>query len=130
MKLTSGAKIDPALQAQIAAAKSASAPISAVIKLRPSEGSNKSVPPHEAHSVTNSLLQRVRENVGEREHDYFVLDMLGAFNLVAPASFVSELVKQPEVASAVSADTDEPAFIAPRNVKEVHLKAKTGHSRH
>lgn len=123
------AKIDPALQAQLERARLSSSPVSAVIKLRPRDDRQRVLRPEMTEQLADTVLQRVREKVGEKEHDYYVLDMLGAFNVVAPANFVAELTKQPEVASAVSAESDEPTLIAPRNAKEVHLKIPRGRSR-
>jgi hypothetical protein len=40
------------------------------------------------------------------------------------AEFVIEVLKQPEVASAFSADSDASAYIPPRNMKEVQFRAK------
>jgi len=128
-ELTTIAKIDPVLRAQLDTAGQSSAPVSAVIKLRPKDSSHPSLPPGETQQVADTILKRVRESIEEKEHDYYVLDMLGAFNLVAPVDFVAEVVKQPEVASAVSADSEEPALIAPRNTKEVHLKIRPGRTR-
>ncbi len=129
MKLTSSAKIDPALRAQLESATAASDSVAAVIKLRPKNRAQASLPPGETQRVTDLILERVRQHVGQKEQDYVVLDMLGAFNLVAPANFVVELLNQPEVASALSADAEESAFIPPRNVKEVDLKVKSARSR-
>ena len=127
--MTTIAKIDPVLRAQLHTAGQSSAPVTAVIKLRAKDSSQPTLPPGETQQVADTILRRVRESIGEKEHDYYVLDMLGAFNLVAPVDFVAEVIKQPEVASAVSADSDEPALIEPRNAKEVHLKVRPGRTR-
>jgi len=129
MKLSSSAKIDPVLRAELEGASSGTAPIAAVIKLRPNDPGHVSLPPEETHRVTEKVLERVREHAGDREKDYYVLDMLGAFNLVAPAHFVIELLKQPEVASAMAAESEDSAYIPPHNVKEVHLPFKSRRAR-
>lgn len=124
MKIHTNAKIDPELLAHIHNAASSSAQVAAVIKLRPEGARNSVLPPARTQRVTDEVLNRVRKQLREKEEDYVVLDMLGAFNLVAPAEFVVEVLKQPEVASAFSAETDAPAYIPPRNVKEVRFKVK------
>src|SRR6266849_10117238 len=129
MKLSSSARIDPALRAELEGASSEAAPIAAVIKLKPDSAGHVSLPPEETQRITEKVLERVREHAGAREHDYYVLDMLGAFNLVAPAHFVVELLKQPEVSSCMSAESEDSAYIPPRNVKEVHLPFKPRRSR-
>jgi len=123
MNLDSSAKIDPALRAQLDSAKAASSSVAAVIRLRPKDSAHLRLPPEDTRQVTELVLNRVRQHLGEKEEAYFVLDMLGAFNLVAPANFVVEVLKQPEVASAFSADEGS-ALIRPQNVEEVHFKAK------
>jgi len=128
MKLSSSARIDPALRIELEGASSEAAPIAAVIKLRPDPG-HVSLPPEETQRVTEKVLERVREHAGDREHDYFILDMLGASNVVAPAHFVVELLRQPEVASAMAAESENSAYIPPRNVKEVRLPFKSRRTR-
>lgn len=129
MKLTTNAKIDPALLTRLESATASSTQVAAVIKLRPEDAAHVSLPPEETQRVTEKVLERVRHQLGEKEQDYSVLDMLGGFNLVAPANFVVELLKQPEVAGAFSAENEESAYIRPRNVKEVRLNVKAGRSR-
>jgi hypothetical protein len=124
MKLNSGARIDPELRAELEGASSKTDPIAAVIKLRSDSPRHDSLPPEETERVTERILARVRQRAGDREHEYYVLDMLGAFNLVAPAHFVVELLKQPEVASAMAAERENTAYIPPRNIKEVRLPFK------
>jgi hypothetical protein len=124
MKIATKAKVDPDLLAHIKSAIGPSSQVAAVVKLRPKDSQALTLPPVETQQVTEDVLDRVRQKLGEREQDYSVLDMLGAFNLVAPANFILELLKQPEVASAFSPEGEESAYIRPRNVKEVHLKAK------
>ena len=130
MKLTSNARIDPALRDLLENATTDSAPIAAVVKLRPSDETQLKLAPEETQRVAKIVLDRVRQQVGEKEQDYYVLDMLGAFNLVAPPDFIVNLLNQPEVASAFSAEDEGSGFIRPRNVKEVHLDVKAGRSRH
>jgi len=124
-KLSSAAKIDPELWAHIQAAADPSTPIAAVVKLRAADPKRSRLQPQETGRVTEKVLDRVRKKLGEKEQDYLVLDMFGAFNLVAPARFVCEVLKQPEIASAFSPEGEESAYIPPRNVKEVHLKVKS-----
>jgi hypothetical protein len=118
--------IDPALQARLDSARVSSHPIAVVIKLR-SEEAGTTLPPEETKRVTEKILERVREHLGEKESYYLVLDMLGAFKLLAPANFVVDVMKQPEVAGAVSAEEEKSAYIPPRNVREVRLDVKSRH---
>jgi hypothetical protein len=121
-------RIDPALRTELEAVSSQADPVAAVIKLRPSPGRG-SLPPEETQRLTEQVLKRVREHAGDRENEYYILDFLRAFNLVAPAHFVVELLKQPEVASAMAAEDENSAYIPPRNVKEVHIPFKPRRSR-
>ncbi len=129
MKDSAEIRIDPALRRQLESAESLSSPISAVVKLRPEDPSASSLPPARMNQVTRDVLERVRKCAGEKEKGFVVLDALGAFNLVAPVRFVIELLKQPEVASAFSADAEAPKPNRPVNSKEVFLEAKSGSSR-
>ena len=128
MKVTSNAKVDPALRDLVENATPDSAPVAAVVKLRPKDETQRKLPPEETQRVAETVLERVRQQAGEKEQDYYVLEMLGAFNLVASPHFIANLLNQPEVASAFSAENEESAYIPPQNVKEVHLKVKAGRS--
>jgi hypothetical protein len=129
MKLTSSARVDPALRDLLENAKADSAAIAAVVKLRPKDETQRKLPPEEMQQVAETVLERVRQQAGEKEQDYYVLEMLGAFNLVASPHFIANLLNQPEVASAFSAEGEGSAYIPPRNVKEVQLDVKVKRSR-
>jgi hypothetical protein len=107
VKVSPNLKIDAILREQLENAVESSKSVAAVVKLKSADPVKATLPPEKVREVAESVLDRARERSGQTETDYFVLDVLGAFNLVAPARFVIEVLNQPEVASAFSAETEE-----------------------
>ncbi len=96
------AKLDPVLIKQLSAAQQTSSdPIEAVVYLRPTKGSAALQADRVERTVT-TLLDRVNQSTGCQPRDYNTFRNLGSFVVVAEASFIRELLKQPEVASAVA----------------------------
>jgi hypothetical protein len=120
MKIPHNLEIDPILRKQLENGVEPSKSVSAVVKLKPGDPAKATLPPEKIRDMTEAVLAKARERSGQTEEDYFVLDALGAFNLVAPAGFLIEVLNQPEVASAFSAETGEPERL---------LESKTSRSR-
>ena len=108
MKVSPNLRIDPILREQLENAVEPSKSVSAVVKLKPGDPAKATLPPEKMREITEAVLAKARELSGQTELDYFVLEALGAFNLVAPAGFLVEVLNQPEVASAFSAEAGEP----------------------
>ncbi|SRR5712692_6588355 len=109
MKVSPNVRIDPILRKQLENGVEPSKSVSAVVKLKPGDPAKATLPPEKMRETTEAVLAKARERSGQTEEDYFVLEALGAFNLVAPAGFLVEVLNQPEVASAFSAETEENA---------------------
>ena len=106
-------KIDPELVRQLEHVEStraiasesteeASEPVQAVIYLHPDAPNQLTVSPERIGPVVDSLLSRVGNRVGVMAHKHNTFRNLGSFALSATPSFIRELLKQPEVASAVA----------------------------
>lgn len=131
MNVSPNLRIDAILRDQLENAVESSKSVAAVVKLRPSDPSHATLSPEKTQEITEVVLDRARERSGQTEIDHFVLDALGAFNLVAPAGFLIEVLNQPEVASAFSAETEENAHpaIGPPDPRGSLLESKTGRFR-
>lgn len=96
------AKLDPVLVQQLSAAQqTSSGPIEAVVYLRPTHG-QAALQADRVEGTVSALLDRVNQSTGRRPRDYNTFRNLGSFVVVAEASFIRELIKQPEVASAMA----------------------------
>ena len=95
------AKIDPELQRQLDSAATGEGPLEAVLYLRPPPG-EAAVPPERMEELAREILDRASAAAGEAAHDYNVFRNLGMFAVVAGRSLLRELLKQPEVGSAVA----------------------------
>ncbi|HLB90340.1 MAG TPA: hypothetical protein VJK29_21965 [Terriglobales bacterium] len=124
-------RIDPDLREQLNNARSSAAKLSVIVKLRHKDGSERSLSPEETERVAEVLLRHVRERVDETEQDYkcVLLKNLSVLSVEASASFLSELLRQPEVAGATLAEGEASAYIPPIRQKEITLKVNPGRSR-
>lgn len=112
--MSSTPKIDPELAKQLeTTAASQDQKVEAVIRLKPDDASQVVPAPERTETLTNQLLERVHGQVGEPAARYNVFRNLGSFVVSAPASFIRELISQPEVASAVANQQPESAAIPP-----------------
>ena len=101
--MSSTPKIDPELTRQLEmTAASQDKKVEAVIRLKPEDASQVVPAPERTESLTNQLMERVHEQIGESATRYNVFRNLGSFVVSAPPSFIRELISQPEVASAVA----------------------------
>lgn len=95
------ARVDPELQKQLEAASAATANVEAVFYLRP-PSPKALMAPDVTEAVVSTVLDRVSTAVGEPPKDFNVFRNLGSFVVVATPRFVSELLKQPEIGSALA----------------------------
>ena len=94
------ARIDPTLL-QLLESAEAAASADAVEAVCLLEGA-VSLPPDQTERVAREVLERVAGQVGEAARRYKVFRNLGSFVVSASAGFVRELLKQPEIQSAVA----------------------------
>ena len=100
------AKIDPELRRQLESTAAGDAPLEAVLYLQPPPG-EVAVPPERMEDLVREILERVGATAGEAAHAYNVFRNLGMVAVVGGRSFLRELLKQPEVRSAVANRQDE-----------------------
>jgi hypothetical protein len=78
----------------------------------------------ETTTVANSLVQRVKEHLGEEAESFKILPNLNSFMVSARPAFVRELIHQPEVESARS--TNVPGFGLIQPVKSEPVEVGPG----
>ncbi len=100
-KSRGAARIDPELRRQLDRVAAGDAPIEAVVYLRPPAG-QAAVAADEMEALARKLLDRAAAAAGERERQCNVFHNLGMFVVAGGRQLVEELLKQPEVASAVA----------------------------
>jgi hypothetical protein len=105
-------RVDPELLRQLDATAPSREPVQAVFRLR--VAGPAAPPPERIEAVTRELLARVAAKVGVRAQEVNVFRQLGAFVVVADASYIRQLLSEPEVASAAANVQPTGAFIPPR----------------
>jgi hypothetical protein len=106
-------KADSELLRQLEAAGVSRTVVEAVCRLRASRSSRKILSPERTETLTRKLLSRVKGLVGTGARDFNVFRHLGSFVVSAEPRFVHELLKQPEIASAVANRQPESPVIPP-----------------
>ena len=101
MAKVQAARIDPDLRRQLESTAAGDAPVEAVLYLRPQPG-QLAVPPERMDELAREILERAGAAAGEAAHAYNVFRNLGMVAVVGGRSFLRELLKQPEVSSAVA----------------------------
>jgi len=96
------AKTDPELKRQMEAAAAGVSPVQAVIYLNPGSKTRSALPVEETEPAAKKLLDKVAAAVGEQPSASKVFRNLGSLVVEASPRFLEELLKQPEVASAVA----------------------------
>lgn len=114
-------KIDPELQRQISGSAASDEPVEAVVVLRPEKPSEVTASPERVEKITHDVLERVEQTQGTHPQRVNVFRNLGSFVVSAPKGFVQELLRQPEVASAMANRQQESSVIAPRNTRPVEI---------
>lgn len=95
-------KIDPELISQLERVAATSEPVEAVMVLKPEKRSQVAAMPEDAERITEELIERVKKSTKTKDVEYNVFRYLGTFVVAASAPFVRELLKQPEIASAMA----------------------------
>ena len=125
--MSSGPKLDPELVKQLEnTAASQEKKVEAVIRLKPDDASQIVPAPERTEALTNQLIKRVKDQVGESATRYNVFRNLGSFVVSAPPSFIRELISQPEVASAAANQQPESASMPPVETRPVRAKKAPG----
>jgi hypothetical protein len=119
-------KIDPVLLQQINAVATDAAPVEAVIMLRPDDPAQIAAPPNRAEELTHQILQRVEKQIGISAQKVNIFRNLGSFALSANPNFIRELLRQPEVASAIANKRPPQAYIPPIDVEPVKPGSNRG----
>ena len=105
-------KADRELLRQLDAAP-AGGPVEVVISLRADPSLAELPSAKETEEQVARLLERVGQETGEQPRDHTVFGNLGAFAVSAPAGFVRQLMRQPEVATATANRQPEDLPIRP-----------------
>lgn len=113
------AKTDPELLRQLEEATAGNDAVQAVFTLHPPDTSQKFIAPNQTETIVKRVLRRIQQETGESPQDLNVFKHLGSFVIAAPAAFVSKLLEQDEIASALANHQPGSAFIPPRNKKNV-----------
>ena len=113
------AKTDPELLRQLEQAKSGGNEVQAVFALRTPDSSQKFLTPDQTQAMVENLLRRLQQETGETPRDYNVFKNLGSFVVAASPTFISNLLEQDEIASAVANRQPGGALIPPRNKRSV-----------
>lgn len=108
-------KKDRELLKQIARARAGKEDVQAVFRLRPSDPSQKFVSPEQTEGIVNQLMKRVEQETGSAPRNFNIFRNLGTFVVVASADFVSKVMEQHEVASAIANQQPTGMFIPPRD---------------
>ncbi len=109
------AKMDPTLRQQLEHAQAGNQEVQAVFALRPPDAARKFIAPDQTEEMVERVLQRVQQETGESPRDYNVFKNLGSFVIAAPATFITKLLEQEEIASALANRQPTSALIPPRN---------------
>jgi len=104
-------RADTELQRQIAAASGTGRPVAAVYTMQADPAALPAA--DEVETQVARLLEKVREQTGQKPEDVQVFGNIGSFAVSAPAEFVARLAQQPEVAGATASQPAEDVLIRP-----------------
>ncbi|MFZ4664549.1 MAG: hypothetical protein ACOYNY_46580, partial [Caldilineaceae bacterium] len=96
----SNPKVDAELRRQLEQAPALQSSVEAVFTLR--QAKSLTGTPQRVEETVNELLSRAMEETGLQPDDMNVFRNLGAFVIVAPASFINALLKAPEITRATA----------------------------
>src|SRR5882724_6164717 len=111
--MSSGTKTDPELIQQLDSTHAGEPLVEAVVRFRPDDPKQVVPSPERTEELTQTVLDRVKKEVGKGEARYNVFRNLGSFAVSAEPEFLRKLISQPEVAAAVANRRSESAEIAP-----------------
>jgi len=109
------AKIDPELIRQIGSEEIASStrPVEAVFRLHSDDPSTPVSDPEKTTEMVHEVLNRVKRRTGIEPARVNVFHNLGSFAIAAKPLFLTELMAEPEIASAMANRQPAHAFIEP-----------------
>lgn len=117
------AQVDPNLLHQIARASGLKESVAATITLR---GRGRVGSPEDTEKVVRGILARIAKRTRSKPNDVSVFPHLYSFAIDAPPPFVEELLRQPEVDSAMASHQEEDFLIRPVDVQEVSAEEVEG----
>ena len=100
MQVNKGKKTDPELLRQINSVETNDDSIQAVFSL--ALPMKKLLDPKQVEEATNKVLERAEKEVGSKPKDVNIFKNLGSFVVSADASFIRQVINDPDVASAVA----------------------------
>lgn len=106
-KKRSQVKTDPELMRQLETTATEDELVQAVFTLR--LPTKQLLVPRRVEEVTHEVLERVSQQMGIDAAEVNIFRNLGAFAISAPSSFIRELLSEPEIASAISNEKQQPA---------------------
>jgi hypothetical protein len=121
------AKVDPALRAALATAKAGRGTVDAVVTLAPSDPAIGVDSPAETVKKGRALVARVRAAVGTEPDAVNVFENLQSMAVSADASFIEELISQPEVNAAMANRVVSAPRSAPRTAPSPKRPSPRGH---
>jgi len=108
-------KTDPELLRQISAAQDSMEPVVGVFRLRPEDATKLTNSPQRTDEIIRKVFDRVAKKVGTTVNRVNVLRNLGMAVVSAEPRFMSELLKQPEIFSAMANQPSGGGKIEPIN---------------
>jgi non-canonical (house-cleaning) NTP pyrophosphatase len=96
----SKAKKDPELVRQLDRARNSGEPVRAVVSVRRTRG--EAPQPAQIEELVRDAFERTSEATGQQPDDYHVFGRMASAYVTAPADFITALVDQPEIESAVA----------------------------
>ena len=117
-------KTDPELLRQISAARSSKKPVVGIFRLKPDDSTKLTNSAERTKEIVQAVFDRVAQKVGTTPQRLNVLFNLGVVVVAAEPQFISELLKQPEIVSAMANQSAESGKIEPvrkRSVSESEI---------
>lgn len=106
-------KTDPELLRQINAAEPKNDPVVGIFRIRPEDSTKLTNSPERTKEIVNEVVERVSKKVHSQAERLNVLGNLGVMVISAPSQFMTELLKQPEIFSAMANRSSESGKIEP-----------------
>lgn len=114
----SNPKIDPELAGALRMHAKDCKPMGAVFTLKTGPG-QAFLPPDQVQTTVETILERVEHETEKAPLQINIFKNMGAFAVVADAPFVSELINQPEIATATANEQSEDMLIRPVHSRPV-----------
>lgn len=115
----SAVKTDPELLRQISAAEGNMEPVVGIFRLKPEDSTKLTNSPQRTEEIIHKVFDRVAKKVGSTVDRLNVLRNLGMVVVSAKPRFISELLKQPEIFSAMANQPSGGGKIEPINKRSV-----------